>query len=54
MANKDLVKLTLTNDISYLPIGQMVVREMAAKIGFSGEALYQIELGFEEAAVNVI
>jgi anti-sigma regulatory factor (Ser/Thr protein kinase)/RimJ/RimL family protein N-acetyltransferase len=54
MRTKDALKLTIPNDISYLPIAQLYVREAARKFGFEGSALIKIELAVEEAVSNVI
>jgi serine/threonine-protein kinase RsbW len=54
MKEREFLKVTLPNDVSYLPIIQHVVREMAQKFGFDGEDLYKIELGLEEAFTNVV
>jgi len=47
-------KLTVPNDMSYLPIVQTCVRAVAGKFGFEGDCLGQLELGVEEAVSNVI
>jgi anti-sigma regulatory factor (Ser/Thr protein kinase) len=54
MASRDFFKLTLPNDASYSGIAQLCVRELAKKFGFADKALYEIELGLEEAVSNVI
>jgi serine/threonine-protein kinase RsbW len=50
---EEFLKLTLLNDISYLPIARTCVRETAKKYGFDGDDLYKIELALEEAVSNV-
>jgi len=54
MKNKEFLKLTLPNNLSYVSIAQLCARELARKIGFSGDDLYKIELAVDEAATNVI
>lgn len=54
MKKHEFLKVTLPNDISYLPAVQLVVREIARKFGFDGNDLYNIELGLEEAFINVV
>ena len=54
MRTQDVLKLTIPNDLSYLPIAQTCVRETAQKFGFEGAALVKIELAVEEAVTNVI
>lgn len=54
MGKRDVFKLTLPNDISYLSVAQASVREAATMYGFSGEDIYKIELGLEEAFMNVV
>lgn len=54
MKRRDFLKLTLPNDLSYISIAQLCARELAKKIGFSGDDLYNIELAVEEAVNNVI
>ena len=50
----DAVKLTLPNEISYLPTAQAVVREAARRRGFEPEALSEFEVAVEEAVTNVM
>ncbi|MBP7652309.1 ATP-binding protein [Candidatus Dependentiae bacterium] len=52
--SSDFFKLTVPNNIKYLEIIQSAINEMSKKIGFTGKSLYQIQLGVEEAVVNVI
>ena len=52
--NREAIKLTLPNDLSYLRLAQLCVRETARKFGFPDKALTQIELAVEEAVSNVI
>lgn len=47
-------KLTLPNDLRYLPLAMSFVRENAAIIGFKEPEINKIELGVEEAVSNVI
>ncbi|MCX8111113.1 MAG: GNAT family N-acetyltransferase [Syntrophorhabdaceae bacterium] len=54
MKKSDVFKITLTNDIYYLPIVQVCIREIAKKIGFDDEDIYKIELGLEETYTNII
>ena len=48
------LKLTLPNEMPYLPLAQSFVREAATKFGFQGASLSQIELAAEEAVTNVM
>lgn len=52
--NIDRVELTLPNELSYLPLALLLVRETAKKFGFEGKSLHEIELATEEAAANAI
>jgi anti-sigma regulatory factor (Ser/Thr protein kinase)/RimJ/RimL family protein N-acetyltransferase len=54
MKKYDFFKITIPNDSSYLPVAQISVKEVAKKFGFSGEDLYKIDLGLEEAFMNVV
>lgn len=54
MQKNDFIKLTLPNDLSYLPLAQSCVRQAAEKFGFADPELGQIELALEEAVTNVI
>ena len=54
MKSREFLKVTLPNDASYLPTVQMIVRDMAQRFGFEGQELYKIELGLEEAFMNVV
>lgn len=54
MKHREFLKLSLPNNLSYVSIAQMCARELARKIGFSGDDLYKIELAVDEAATNVI
>lgn len=54
MRKRDALKITLPNDISYLPIVQMFIRELAKRFGFAEEDTYKIELGLEETFMNII
>ena len=54
MPKNDFIKLTLPNDLSYLPLAQNCVRQAAEKFGFENRELGQIELALEEAVTNVI
>jgi anti-sigma regulatory factor (Ser/Thr protein kinase)/GNAT superfamily N-acetyltransferase len=54
MTNPGFFRLTIPNDVAYLPLAQASVKEAANLFGFTGEAVYQIELGVEEAFMNVI
>ncbi|MEI6154317.1 MAG: GNAT family N-acetyltransferase [Deltaproteobacteria bacterium] len=54
MKNHGFFTLTIPNDMSYLPVAQASVKEAAKMFGFTDEAIYQIELGLEEAFMNVI
>ncbi len=48
------IKLTLPNEISYLPVAEAVVREAARRCNFDESALIEIEVGVEEAVTNVM
>ena len=50
----DTLKLSLPNQMPYLPVAQSFVREVAAHFGFQGASLSQIELAVEEAVTNVM
>jgi anti-sigma regulatory factor (Ser/Thr protein kinase) len=52
--NRNQVKLTLPNDVAYLPLAQSFVRETAVIFGFSGKELTEMEIALEETFVNVI
>ena len=52
--HSDTLKLTLPNEMAYLPLAQSFVREAAAHFGFEGASLSQIELAVEEAVANVM
>ena len=54
MQAKDRLKLTLPNDMSYLPIAQLCVKEMARKVGFPEAELFKFEVGLEESIANVV
>ena len=54
MNQTDVLRLSLPPDLSYLHLAQTVIRDMAEKIGFSVNDLYQIDLAAEEAISNVI
>lgn len=54
MKKNDVIRLSLPPDLSYLRLAQMVIRETALKIGFTGDDLYQIDLAAEEAISNVM
>ncbi|RPI21073.1 MAG: ATP-binding protein [Acidobacteria bacterium] len=54
MPKPEMIRLTLPNDISYLPIAQLCVRELSRKFGFPEEELDQIDLGVEETVANVV
>ncbi len=51
---REFLKLTVPPDLSYLPVIQHALREMAGRVGFTGDDLYQIELAAEEAITNVV
>jgi anti-sigma regulatory factor (Ser/Thr protein kinase) len=48
------LKLTLPNEMPYLPLAQSFVREAATQFGFQGASLSEIELAVEEAVTNVM
>jgi len=48
------IKLTLPNELSYSPLAQAFVREVARKAGFEGSSLSQIDVAVEEAVTNVM
>ena len=54
MNTNEPIKVTLPNQLCYLPIAQAMVREAARGCGFEGAALSEIELGVEEAVTNVM
>ncbi len=54
MAGRKFLKLTIPNDIAYLPIAQKCVRETSSMFGFAGEDIYKIELALEEGVTNII
>ncbi len=54
MRKHHFFKMTLPNDISYLPVVQLSVKEVATKFGFDGDAIYKIEIALEEAVINVV
>ncbi len=51
---KEVPKLSLPSDLSYLPIARLFVQETAKKFGFEGNDLYKIALALEEAVTNVM
>ncbi len=51
---KDVLKLSLPADLSYLRIAKIFVEETARKYGFEGDDLYKIALALEEAVTNVM
>lgn len=54
MEKRDFLKLTVPNDLAYLPIIKTCVEETARRFGFQGDSLNEIELGVEEAVSSVI
>jgi serine/threonine-protein kinase RsbW len=54
MANPGYLKLTIPNEVTYLPIAQKCVREASIMFGFTGEDIYKIELALEEGVTNII
>ena len=54
MSARNFLKLTVPNNLEYLPVIQATVRKMAEKFGFRDDALYEIEVGVEEAVSGVI
>ncbi len=52
--DKHITKLTVPNDISFLPVIHAYVTEVAKKAGFEKQSLSAIQLGVEEAVTNVI
>ncbi|HPG56414.1 MAG TPA: ATP-binding protein [Candidatus Wallbacteria bacterium] len=54
MADRRFLKLTIPNDVSFLPIAQKCVREVSIMFGFAGEDIYKIELALEEGITNII
>lgn len=54
MENTEPVKLIVPNDLVYFDLAQQFVREMARKIGFTGNALTQIDIAVEESVTNVM
>lgn len=51
---RDWCKLTIPNDLAYVPIAQSFVRGVASHIGFGDDDIYRLELAVEEATANVI
>ncbi len=51
---RELVKATLSNDLSSLSLARLIVCEAARMLGFEGAALSQLEVAFEEAVTNVM
>jgi len=54
LKDKDVLRLSTPPDLSYLPLIQTAIREMAKRIGFTGQDLYEIEVAAEEAVSNVM
>jgi anti-sigma regulatory factor (Ser/Thr protein kinase) len=54
MADNDILKATLPNEMAYLPIAMAIAREMAKKIGFDAPAISEIEVSVEEAVSNIM
>ncbi|MBF0530354.1 MAG: ATP-binding protein, partial [Deltaproteobacteria bacterium] len=54
MKKYDTFKMTIPNDVSYLPVVQLCVREISKKFGFDDSDIFEIELGLEETFMNVI
>lgn len=54
MAQKDVLKMTVPNRMSYLEIILQFVHGCAHQFGFQAEEITEIELAVEEAATNVI
>ncbi len=52
--HSDTLKLTLPNQLPYLPLAQSFVREVATQFGFRGASLSEIEVAVEEAVTNVM
>lgn len=51
---RDWCKLTIPNDLAYVPIAQSFVRGVACHIGFGDNDICRLELAVEEATTNVI
>jgi len=47
LKDKDVLRLSTPPDLSYLPLIQTAIREMAKRIGFTGQDLYEIEVAAE-------
>ncbi len=54
MPKQDVIRLTLPNDLDYLSVAQMCVRETARKFGFPNKDQQMIDLGVEEIVTNVV
>jgi anti-sigma regulatory factor (Ser/Thr protein kinase) len=54
MRKHDFFKMTLPNDMSYLPVVQLSLKEVAKRFGFDDDAIYKIQLAMEEAYMNVV
>ncbi len=52
--NKNKLKLTIPNNLKYLPIVLNVVRNVAESMGFDKNEITKLEVGAEEAVSNVI
>lgn len=53
MLNREL-KLTVPNEVDYIPFVDKIVAAMAQKLGFGKMDITKIELGLEEAIVNIL
>ncbi len=49
----DQIKITLPNDLEYVPVAIAAVREAAGMVGFSAAEVEELEVAVEEAATNV-
>jgi serine/threonine-protein kinase RsbW len=54
METDESIKFTFPNKLEYSYLVQQFVREIAKKIGFSGETLDQIDIAIEESVSNVM
>ncbi len=54
MAQGDILRLILPNDLNYLHSAQNFVRDAATLFGLAEGELFQLEIGIEEAVTNVM
>jgi len=54
MENNESIKMTFPNKLNYSFMVQLFVREIAKKIGFSGDELDQIDIAIEESVSSIM